>query len=61
MVEGAVAPAMPADNRSTGIPPRIQASITSQLSVANFMGGTTKQFEFDTNGRSRYLASPPAI
>ena len=29
--------------------------------MANFMGGTTKQLEFDTKGRSRHLSSPPAI
>ncbi len=29
--------------------------------MANFIGGTTKQFEFDTKGRARHAASPPAI
>jgi hypothetical protein len=57
---GAVAPAWPADSSSTGIPARTQCSIVMQLSSANFMGGTTKQFEFDTKGRSRHAASPPA-
>ncbi len=61
IVDGAVAPAIPADKSKTGMPPRIQFSITSQDSVANFIGGTTKQLEFDTNGRSRYAASLPAI
>ena len=60
-VEGAVAPAMPAESSSTGMPPLMQASITSQDSVANFIGGTTKQFELLMNGRSRHLFSPPAI
>ena len=46
-MEGAVAPAIPAESKSTGIPPRIHASITSQASVANFIGGTTKQFELE--------------
>ena len=32
-----------------------------QASVANFIGGTTKQLELDTKGRSRHLSSPPAI
>ena len=61
MVEGVVAPAMPADSRSTGIPPRMHISMVSQLSVANFIGGTTKQLELHTKGRSRHLSSPPAI
>ncbi len=43
------------------MPPRMQASITLQLSVANFIGGTTKQLELETNGRARHLSSPPAI
>ena len=55
MVLGAVAPAMPADSSSTGMPPRMQASITSQASVANFIGGTTKQFELLRKGRARQL------
>ena len=60
MVAGAVAPACPAESSSTGIPPAMHASITTQLSVANFIGGTTKQFEFDTKGRARQASSPPA-
>ncbi len=43
------------------MPARTQASIVMQLSSANFIGGTTKQFEFETNGRARHLSSPPAI
>ena len=39
----------------------MQSSITLQASWANLNGGTTKQFEFDTNGRARHSASPPAI
>ena len=58
---GAVAPAWPALRSKIGIPPSIHFSITWQLSVANFIGGTTKQFELETNGRSRHLFSPPAI
>ena len=58
---GAVAPAWPADSNNTGIPCRMQASITKQLSVANFIGGTTKQLEFEINGLARHLFSPPAI
>ena len=42
------------------MPARMQVSIAVQLSSANFIGGTTKQFEFDTNGRARQAASPPA-
>ena len=61
MGAGAVAPAWPALNNKIGIPASIQASMTWQLSVANFIGGTTKQFELDTNGRSRQDCSPPAI
>ena len=61
MVEGAVAPAIPAESSKTGIPCRIHCSMTSQLSVANFIGGTTKQLELETKGRSRHLSSPPAI
>ena len=57
---GAVAPACPADRSSTGIPPRMQASIVTQLSSANFIGGTTKQLELEMKGRSRHFASPPA-
>jgi hypothetical protein len=52
---------MPADKSKIGMPPRMQVSIDSQLSVANFIGGTTKQFDIETKGRARYLASPPAI
>ena len=58
---GAVAPACPAESSRTGIPPRTHASMTWQLSVANFIGGTTKQFELEMNGRLRKPASPPAI
>ena len=61
MVEGAVAPAIPAESNNTGMPPRIHASITSHASVANFIGGTTKQLLFDMNGRSRNASSPPAM
>ncbi len=57
---GAVAPAWPAESSSTGMPPRMQCSIVVQASVANFIGGTTKQFEFETKGRARHAASPPA-
>ena len=53
---GAVAPAWPADNKSTGIPPRMHASMTWQASVANFIGGTTKQFVFEMKGRA-----PPVV
>ena len=42
------------------MPSRTQCSIVRQLSVANFIGGTTKQFEFDTNGRARQACSDPA-
>ena len=38
----------------------MSASITSHDSVANRRGGTTKQFEFETNGRARQAASEPA-
>ncbi len=38
----------------------MQASITWQLSVANFIGGTTKQLEFEMKGRARHSSSPPA-
>ena len=55
-----MAPACPADSSSIGMPARTQASIVMQLSSANFIGGTTKQFELDTNGRARQAASPPA-
>ena len=61
MEAGAVAPACPADSSSIGIPPRTQASMVRQDSSAKVMGGTTKQLEFDTKGRSRHLSSPPAI
>ena len=60
MGAGAVAPACPADSSSTGMPARMQCSIVMQLSSANFIGGTTKQLEFDTKGRSRHAFSPPA-
>ena len=43
------------------MPPAIHASITTQLSVANFIGGTTKQLVLDTNGRARHAASDPAM
>ena len=42
------------------MPARMQCSIAMQLSSANFIGGTTKQFEFDTKGRARHACSPPA-
>jgi hypothetical protein len=42
------------------MPARMQASIVRQLSVANFIGGTTKQLDSDTKGISRHAASPPA-
>ena len=50
-----------ADNSNTGMPARIADSMASQLSVANFIGGTTKQFELEINGLARNLSSPPAI
>ena len=59
MGAGAVAPAWPADKRRIGIPDLIHSSITKQLSVANFRGGTTKQFEFDINGFSNQEFLPP--
>ncbi len=43
------------------MPARITRSITRQLSVANFIGGTTKQLELETKGRARQVSSPPAI
>ena len=43
------------------MPALMHSSITWQDSVANFIGGTTKQLELDINGRSRHLSSPPAI
>ena len=58
---GAVAPAWPAESNSTGMPPRTATSRHLHASVANFMGGTTKQFDWLTNGRSRHCCSPPAI
>ena len=58
---GAVAPAWPADSSRIGMPPSTQASSTPQASSANFIGGTTKQFEFETKGRARKFSSPPAI
>ena len=42
------------------MPARMQASIVSQLSSANFIGGTTKQFDSETKGISRHASSPPA-
>jgi hypothetical protein len=60
MGAGAVAPACPADRSRIGMPARMQASIVMQLSVANFIGGTTKQLDSDTKGISRHAASPPA-
>ena len=38
----------------------MHSSITKQLSVANFKGGTTKQFEFDIKGFSSHEFLPPA-
>ena len=43
------------------MPPSTQASSTPQASSANFIGGTTKQLELETNGRARKFSSPPAI
>lgn len=43
------------------MPARTHASMVMQLSDANFIGGTTKQFEFETKGRARHASSPPAI
>ncbi len=48
---GAVAPAWPADSSSTGMPPRTATSRQRQASVANFIGGTTKQLDWLTKGR----------
>ena len=53
--------AWPAESSNTGMPYLMHSSMTSQDSVANFIGGTTKQFELLMNGRSRHLSSPPAI
>ena len=55
------APAWPAANSRTGIPPLMHTSMTRQASSANRRGGTTKQQERLANGRSRHCASPPAI
>src|SRR5258708_33744131 len=43
------------------MPPRTATSRQRQASAANFIGGTTKQFDWLTNGRSRHCRSPPAI
>ena len=43
------------------MPPVTASSRQRQASTANFMGGTTKQFDWLTNGRSRHCFSPPAI
>ena len=40
---------------------RITASMVSQASGANFIGGTTKQTEAEANGRARQRSAPPAI
>ena len=61
MAAGAVAPACPAERRSTGMPAFTASSITWQDSVAKRKGGTTKQLLLETNGRSRHLSSPPAM
>ena len=61
MAAGAVAPACPAESSSTGMPPAAATSRQRQASIANFIGGTTKQLDWLTKGRSRHLSSPPAI
>ena len=33
----------------------MQSSIVMQLSSANFIGGTTKQFEFETNAAGKFV------
>ena len=43
------------------MPPSTATSRHRQASVANFIGGTTKQLDWLTNGRSRHFASLPAI
>ena len=43
------------------MPPRTATSRQRQASAANFIGGTTKQLDWLTNGRSRHLSSPPAM
>ena len=58
---GAVAPAWPAERSKTGIPALMHSSITKQLSVAKRIGGTTKAFELEINGRFLHLSSPPEI
>ena len=40
---------------------KINEAITKQLSVAKRIGGTTKAFELEINGRSLHLSSPPEI
>ena len=57
---GAVAPAWPAESSSTGMPPRTATSRQRQASAANFIGGTTKQLDWLTKGRSRHCSSLPA-
>jgi hypothetical protein len=61
MAAGAVAPAWPAESSNIGMPRRMQSSMVRQLSSAKVSGGTTKQLEFETNGRARQASSPPAI
>ena len=60
-VAGAVAPACPAASNKTGIPPRTPASKQALASSANFKGGTTKQHDILTKGRSRQAVSLPEI
>ena len=57
---GAVAPACPAESSNTGIPPSTATRRHSRASSANFIGGTTKQFDWLTKGRARQASSPPA-
>ena len=42
------------------MPPATATSRQRQASSANFIGGTTKQFDCDTNGRARHFSSDPA-
>ena len=44
-------PPVPAESSSTGMPPRTAVSRQRQASSANFIGGTTKQFDCETKGR----------
>ncbi len=56
-----MAPAWPADSSSTGMPPSTATRRHSSDSSANFIGGTTKQLDWLTNGRARHCSSPPAM